>query len=90
MRYFISLSLPEALLPLSIIELTFSTFCVLFGGSFEGILSRFMTTGITAILLTPITVTTDQSGFIAKDTVKQTTTFTHRHKTMVRAGFTAV
>ena len=86
MRYFISLSLSKAFLPLRIIEPTFATFSVLLRSPFEGSLTGFMAAALTAIVLSPITITADQCQLIAKYTVKQTTTLTHCLKITVRAG----
>lgn len=89
MRYFISLSFPEAFLPFSVIKVPLTTFVVFLRSSFEGILTGFVTAAGQAITATPITAATDHNRRIATQTVKQTSTLTHWLKMTVRAGYVA-
>ena len=87
MRYFLLLSLPEALLSGGIVDTTGASGLVLLPGPFDGFLSGSITAATGAITLTTITATTDDNLGMTAATVVEATRVLHRQKMSMRARF---
>ena len=86
MRYFFSLTRPEATLSIRIIVLTTARCTVTFGCSVQRGGSCQIRAAVSAIDITAIAVTTDNDLAVTTRTLKQSGTGVHRYARPMRAG----
>ena len=87
MRYFFSLTRPEATLAIRIIVPAAACCAVALGCSTQRIGTGLICTALLAIDVTAVTVTTENDLAVAAGTMKQPGTGVHRYKRPMRVGF---